>query len=184
MYSSTISLTLALDVVSGQRHVPAALPLGMPRYPLYNTRLGGPQGRPGRLQKFSSPPRFHPRTVQPVASLYTDWAIPTHSDEPNSLYKCETWCSGSDADEDSRSLVYKTFHMGTRVSVEPTVSSFQNSPKYQTKLQGVVIFRIGHIIWSLRGEPSSEFSLGITHVHVIHVAFLCHKSSTVHRDSK
>ena len=37
------------------------------RYPLYR-RLGGPQGRPGRLRKFAPPVGFDPRTVQPVAS--------------------------------------------------------------------------------------------------------------------
>jgi hypothetical protein len=31
-------------------------------------RLGGPQGRPGRVRKISPPPGFDPRTVQPVAS--------------------------------------------------------------------------------------------------------------------
>ena len=171
-------------MVGGQGHVPAALPPAMPRYALYR-RLGGPQGRPGRLQNFSSPPPpgFDPRTVQPAASLYTDWAIPTHSDDPNSLYKCETWCSDSDADEDARSLVYKAFHMipGSRWSLLPPI--FRKAQEYTTKLQGVVILRIGNIIWSLGSEPSYEFSLGITQVHVIHVAILCQMSSTVHRDS-
>ena len=41
------------------------------RYPLYRW-LGGPQGRSGRLRKISPPPGFDPRTVQPVASRYTD----------------------------------------------------------------------------------------------------------------
>ena len=45
-YSSTLSLTSALDGVGGQRHAPAALPPGKTRYPLYR-RLGGPQGRSG-----------------------------------------------------------------------------------------------------------------------------------------
>ena len=54
----------------GQRHVPAAL---YPRYPLYR-RLGGPQGRSGQVWKISPPPGFDPRTVQPVASRYTDYA--------------------------------------------------------------------------------------------------------------
>ena len=63
----------------GQRHAPAALhPL--PRKetwcPLYR-RLGGPQSRSGRVQKISPTPGFDPRTVQPVASRYTDYAIPT-----------------------------------------------------------------------------------------------------------
>jgi hypothetical protein len=30
------------------------------------------------MQKISPPPGFDPRTIQPVASRYTDWAIPTH----------------------------------------------------------------------------------------------------------
>ena len=61
--------------VGGQRHAPAALPPGKTRYPLYR-RLAGPQGRSGRLRKISPAPGFDPRTVQPVASRYTDWAIP------------------------------------------------------------------------------------------------------------
>jgi hypothetical protein len=57
---------------------PAALPPGNTRYRLYK-RLGGPHGRSGRVWKISSPPEFDPRTVQPVASRYTDWAIPAHA---------------------------------------------------------------------------------------------------------
>ena len=37
-------------------------------------RLGGPQGRSGEGQKISPPPGFDPRTIQPVASRYTDYA--------------------------------------------------------------------------------------------------------------
>jgi hypothetical protein len=41
-YSSTLSLTSALDGVGGQRHAPAALPPRKTRYPLYRvgTRCG------------------------------------------------------------------------------------------------------------------------------------------------
>jgi len=49
MYSSILSLTSALDGVSGQRHASAALPPGKTRYPL-NRRLGRPQGRSGLLK--------------------------------------------------------------------------------------------------------------------------------------
>jgi hypothetical protein len=38
--------------------------------------LDGPQCRSERVRKISPPPEFDPRTVQPVASRYTDWAIP------------------------------------------------------------------------------------------------------------
>jgi len=70
-----VQLTSALDGVGGQRHAPAALPPGKTRYPLYQ-RLGGSQSRSGQLRKISPPLRFDPRTVQPVSSRYTDWAIP------------------------------------------------------------------------------------------------------------
>jgi hypothetical protein len=63
--------------VGGQRHAPAALPPGMTPYPLYR-RLGRPQGRSGRVRKISPPLGFDPRTAQPVASPYTDYAIPAH----------------------------------------------------------------------------------------------------------
>ena len=57
------------------RRGPAALHPGKARYPLYR-RLGGPQGRSGRVLKISPPPGFEPLTVQLVASRYTDCAIP------------------------------------------------------------------------------------------------------------
>ena len=57
--------------VGGQRHAPAALPPGKTRYPLYR-RLGGPQSRSERVGKISPLPGFDPRTVQTVASRYTD----------------------------------------------------------------------------------------------------------------
>ena len=52
MYSSTLSLTSALDGVGSQRHATAALPPGKTRYPLYR-RLGGRQNRSGRVRKIS-----------------------------------------------------------------------------------------------------------------------------------
>ena len=81
MYSSTLPLTSAIDGVGGQRHALAALHPRKTLYPLYRT-LGGPQGRSGRARKISPPPGFDPRTVQPVASRYTDWAIAAHPDKP------------------------------------------------------------------------------------------------------
>jgi hypothetical protein len=44
------------------------------RYVLY-TRQGGHQGRSGQVRKISPSSGFDPRTVQPVASRYTDWDI-------------------------------------------------------------------------------------------------------------
>ena len=57
--------------VGGQRHALAALPPGRTRYPLYK-RLVGLWVQPGRVRKISPPAGLDPRTVQPVASRYTD----------------------------------------------------------------------------------------------------------------
>ena len=57
--------------VGGQRHAPAAVPPLKTRFPLYG-RLGGPQWPVGTGAEFD------PRIIQPVASCYTDWAIPAH----------------------------------------------------------------------------------------------------------
>jgi len=54
--------------VGAQRHAPAALPPGKTRYSFYR-RLGGTQGRSGRVRKISPPPGFDPQTVQPVYRL-------------------------------------------------------------------------------------------------------------------
>ena len=64
--------------VGDQHLAPAALPPGKTRYALYR-RLGRPQGRSGRVRKISPPPVFDRWTVQPVASRYTDCAIPAPS---------------------------------------------------------------------------------------------------------
>jgi hypothetical protein len=77
-YSSTLSLTSALDGVGWSALRPGRFTPGKEtRYPLYR-RLGGPQGRSGQVRKISPPPGFDPRTFQPVDSRYTDWAIPVH----------------------------------------------------------------------------------------------------------
>ena len=60
--------------MGGQRHASVVLPLGKTPYSFYR-RLGGPQSRSGQVRKISLLPGFCPRTVQPVASRYTDWAI-------------------------------------------------------------------------------------------------------------
>ena len=61
-----------------------SLPPGKTRYPLYRRKCW-PQGRSGQVRKISPPPGFDPRTVQPVASRYTDYATrPTFL-----LYQCQ-----------------------------------------------------------------------------------------------
>ena len=63
--------------VSGQRHAPAALSPGETRYPLHR-RLGGPQRQVWTGGENLAPqPGFDPRTVQPAASRYTGYAIPS-----------------------------------------------------------------------------------------------------------
>jgi hypothetical protein len=56
--------------VGGQRHAPAALSPEVTWYTLYR-RLGGPQGRYGRVRKVLPPPGFDPWTVQPVTLSFS-----------------------------------------------------------------------------------------------------------------
>jgi hypothetical protein len=80
MYSSTLPSTSALDSgwVGGQRHALAALPQGKTRYTL---RLGGPQGRSGRMRKIS--PRIGIRSSDRVARSESLYRLSYHG--PNSL---------------------------------------------------------------------------------------------------
>jgi hypothetical protein len=55
--------------VGGQHHAPAALPPGNIPYPLYR-RLGGPQGRSGRVWKISPPPGFFLHVLYIHSHLY------------------------------------------------------------------------------------------------------------------
>jgi hypothetical protein len=54
------------------------------QYPLYR-RLGGPQGRSGLVRKISPPSGIDPRVFQPVASCYTDYAIPVAGSIPDGV---------------------------------------------------------------------------------------------------
>jgi hypothetical protein len=81
MYRSTFCLSQHKLEVSGQLHAPAALPRGKsPPYPL-DRRVGGPNDRSGRHGevKILAPTGTRtsdPLVFQPVASHYTDYAIP------------------------------------------------------------------------------------------------------------
>ena len=58
---------------------------GKTRCPLYR-RMIGPQGRSGQVRKISPLPRFDSRTVQAVASRYTDWATRANGKAVNITY--------------------------------------------------------------------------------------------------
>ena len=77
-YISTPSLTSVLDGGGLSTPLPSRFtPWKETQHPFYR-RLGGPKGRCGRVWKTSPSPGLDPRTVQPVASRYTDYAIPAH----------------------------------------------------------------------------------------------------------
>ena len=78
-YSSTLSLTSVLDGGGWSTPRPGRLTTGKEtQYPSYR-RLGGPRGRSGEVRNISPSPGFDPRTLLPVASRYTDGAIPVHN---------------------------------------------------------------------------------------------------------
>ena len=72
-----VLLFLGYDTRRGCGVIVTPRPLSTPgktRYPLHRS-LGGLQGRSGQVRKISPPPVFDPRTVQPVASRYTDYCV-------------------------------------------------------------------------------------------------------------
>jgi hypothetical protein len=64
--------------VGGQIHAAAALPPGKRPGTHCIGGLVGPRAGLDGCGKSRPPPGFDPRTVQPVASRYTDYAIPAH----------------------------------------------------------------------------------------------------------
>ena len=61
--------------VRGQCHALGTLSLGKTWYSLYGS-LGGSLSQSGWVRKISPSPGFDPQTIQPIASRYTDCAIP------------------------------------------------------------------------------------------------------------
>ena len=77
MYSSTLSLTSALD--RGGQSTPRPDLFTPGKDPIIIVQEAGvSQEQLGQVWKISPPPEFETRTVQPVASHYTDRAIPAH----------------------------------------------------------------------------------------------------------
>ena len=64
--------------VGDKCNLPATLTPVMTRYPLHRS-LVGPHGRCGRVRNNSPLLGFDPRTVQSVASRYTDYDIPARN---------------------------------------------------------------------------------------------------------
>jgi hypothetical protein len=90
-HSSTLSSTSALDVGWLSVPRPGSYNPGKTRDPLYK-RQGVPQGRSGPARKISPPPGYDPRTAQPVANCYTNWAIPAHFENSSELFLFpDTW---------------------------------------------------------------------------------------------
>ena len=75
-YNSTLSLTLALYGVVSQRHVPAGFSPGKKAGTHCTVSWMGPRPMWAGAKKLA-PPGFNHRTVQPVASRYTELFRPT-----------------------------------------------------------------------------------------------------------
>jgi hypothetical protein len=78
--------------LGGQRHAPAALPTEKETLYLLYRRLGWPHGRSGWVRKISPPPGQDPWTVQPIESVYTDYATPARY-FPYTTFSCRAFPS-------------------------------------------------------------------------------------------
>jgi hypothetical protein len=76
-YSSTISLSSALEGVGGQRHAPATLSPGVIQYLPYGW-LGGPRGLTGWVRKNLASNGIRSTDRQSGTSHFTGYAIRTH----------------------------------------------------------------------------------------------------------
>jgi hypothetical protein len=74
-YSSTFSSTSVLDRDGWSTSRPGRFTSGKETQYTLCRRLGGSQGQSGGVQKISTTPRFDPRTVQSVASGYTEQTV-------------------------------------------------------------------------------------------------------------
>ena len=133
-------MTTALEGGEGSASRPGrSLPPGKTRYPLYR-RLGGPQGRSGQVRKISPPPGFDSRTVQPVASRYTDWA--TRPTLPTWMIKYSMFSTTSRHDTVLRNVyvsarVCRTTSLDGQPSVLLTRSLVSQGKDHETYWSGV-----------------------------------------------
>jgi len=76
--------------VGGQRHAPAAFTPGKDPVPILQ-EAGWAPGPVWIGAENLAPPWFDPRTFQPVASRYTDWAIAAHFNwKPKYIYTADS----------------------------------------------------------------------------------------------
>jgi hypothetical protein len=78
-----------------------------------------PKSRSGRLRETSPSPGFDPRTFQPVASRYIDWAIAVHSTRTKSYWKCVRERSNNNAWTVTGRLQLKCNRKGRLYSINP-----------------------------------------------------------------
>ena len=112
--------------MGGQRKAPAALPPRKPRYP----SLGGSQGGSGPVREISSPPAFDRRTVQLVASRYTDSAIQT----PCSLahdHNCTMRHACNIRQRETLALLYLSSSSFSRTAIHSAFLSIRNRWLYK-----------------------------------------------------
>ena len=77
-YSSTLSLNSGLYESGGERHDPAAFPRERPGAHCIGGWVGPSADLSVQGRKTSPPPKFDPRTVQPVASRHTNYTVPAN----------------------------------------------------------------------------------------------------------
>ena len=135
-------MTTALKVGEGSASCPGRyLPPGKTRYTLYR-RLGGPQGQSGQVRKISPPPGFDPRTVQPVASRYTDYATrPTRTGGTEFHFlRPHTWMKYLP----SAMFIFVYFHQKT--NEQSCVCNLNTRGRWETNFMPQLLYSWGKIL--------------------------------------
>ena len=136
----------------------------MSQYVSYS-RLGGLQGRSGRMRKNLPPWGVDPQTVQPIVSHYIDYIIPAHMNrvpEHNRMFVAKIYILLSWLMTRCNVLQYKSLPPWESQNLKPTTAKNWNTVRLQMNaaVSKLVVTQTEHQLWRLHsttGRCSPHF---------------------------
>jgi len=131
----------------------------------------GPRAGLDGCKKSRPPPGFDPRTVQPVASPYTNWANPAHFDKVEEFKYLETILTNQNSIQEEIKNRLKSrnacYHLVQNLLSSSFLSKNIKIKKHRTKILHVVLY--GFETWSL--TPREEHRLTVFENRVLRRIF-------------